>query len=549
MSITMIPKPQLERISVIAVTSTALASGLAAVFTPLIDRLPVRLSGLADTFHPLLIHRALSTFLGFALIYISYQLVQRRLAAWWTALIISVYFVLSGLLPSVSHAAAALAAINVLFLVIARNQFTARTEYRSIRQGFSLLVFSLLFAIIYGIIGFWLLDSRDFGRNFSLEQAAGQTLQEYSLSGDGSLVPHTRYARGFLDSLDFMGVLGVGFGLYSLFRPLSYSLRILPHERELMAGLLERYGDYSEGGLKLWPGDKSYFFTAQHAAGIAYRVNAGVALVAGAPVGSLPSRQRAIESFTRYCRNNSWDPTFVLVPESALELFGQGWRRLKIGEDALVPLEHFKETVAGNKHFRNIRNRFTKAGYRFEVHQPPHAAALVRELRAVNTAWLASGKRQWGFLQGGFDPAYLATGPLYVVRNESGRVMAFANGIQTYVPGQTSIDMMRHQPDAPSNTMDFLLMELLLAAAAEGYRQFSLGIAPLANTVPNPESGPEDRIIQAVMRLNQDFLSIDGLRQFKNKFEPEWESQYILYRGLPPTLAKVGLGLARATRV
>jgi len=545
----MIPKPQLERVAVTAVTFTALASGLAAVFTPLVDRLPLRFSGLVYAFQPLLLHRALSTFLGFALIYISYQLVQRRLAAWWTALIISVYLALSGLPPHINHTVTILAAVNVLFLVIARNQFTARSEYRSMRQGFSLLVFSLLFAIVYGIIGFWLLDARDFGRNFNLEQATVQTLQEYSLSGDGSLVPQTRYAQGFLDSLDFMGVLGVGFGLYSMFRPLSYTLRILPHERELMAGLLEHYGDYSEGGLKLWPGDKSYFFTAQHAAGIAYRVNAGVALAAGAPVGSHAGRQRVIDSFTEYCRNNSWDPTFVLIPEGALELFEQGWRRLKIGEDALVPLKHFKNNVAGNKHFRNIRNRFTKAGYQFEVHRPPHATSLVRELRAINTAWLASGKRQWGFLQGRFDPAYLATGPLYVVRDDTGRAVAFANGIPTYVPGQTSIDMMRHRPNAPSNTMDFLLMGVLLAAEAAEFTQFSLGIAPLANTIPHAEAGPEERIIQAIMRLNQDFLSIDGLRQFKNKFEPEWDSQYILYRGLPPTLAKVGLALARATRV
>ncbi len=544
----MIPKPQLERLSVTAVTFTALVSGLAAVVAPPSNRLPLRIGMLADTFRPILIHRALSLFLGFALIYISYQLAQRRLTAWLATLIISVVLALIGLLPSGNHVVALLAALNVLCLVMSRDQFTARSEYSSMRQGFSLLIFSLLFAIVYGIMGFWLLDQRDFGRNFTLKDAASSTLQEYSLSGNGNLVPHTRYAKGFLDSLDIMGVLGLGFGLYSLFRPLTYTLRTLPHERALIAQLLEAHGDYSEGNLKLWPPDKSYFFTEGHKAGVAYRVNAGVALAIGAPVGSTLQRQKAVEAFANYSRNNSWDPVFVLVPESGLELFGEGWRRLKIGEDAIVELARFKEVVAINKHFRNIRNRFTKGGYQFEVHQPPHAAKLVRELSVVNTAWLASGKRQWGFLQGGFDPAYLATGPLYVVRDASGKVMAFANGIPTYVPSQTSIDMMRRQPDAPSNTMDFLLMGLLLAVEAEGFGQFSLGIAPLANTVPNPESGPEDRIVQAIMRLNQDFLAIDGLRQFKNKFEPNWESQYILYRGLPPSLAKIGLALARATR-
>jgi phosphatidylglycerol lysyltransferase len=544
----MIPKAQLQRAGVTAVAVTTLASGLGALFTPVVNRLPLRLSSLAYQFHPIIIHRALSIFLGFALIYVSYQLAERRLAAWWTALSISLYLATSSVLEHGLPLVTLLAAINVMCLVLTRAQFTARSEISSLRRGILLLALSLLIATVYGVVGFYLLDERDFGREITFNQAVERTFREYTLVGNSDLVPHTRYARGFLDSIDFIGIVGLGFGLYSLFRPLSYSLRILPMERQAIMHLLTRYGDLSEGHLKLWPADKSYFFTPGHAAGIAYRVNAGIALAIGTPIGSPASRRACIDAFTNYCRNNGWDPVFVLISERGLDLFESGWRRFKAGEEAMVSLNQFAAEVATNKHFRNIRNRFTKQGCRFEVHQAPHNSTLLTELNVVSQAWLRSGKKQWGFLQGAFEPAYLQTGPLYVVRNTENQVIAFANGTPCYVPHQATIDLMRQQPDAPSNTMDFLLMEVLLAAKAEGFAEFNLGMAPFTSEAEATNSSPEERIVQLLARLNQSFVSVDGLRQFKNKFEPTWESQYLVYRGLPTALPKIALALSRATQ-
>lgn len=544
----MIKQPILRRFSVTAVSFTAFASGCIAIFTPVVSRLPLRLSSLAYQFHPILVHRALSIFLGFALIYISYQLAQRRVAAWWITLVISAYLTITAgffhspiLLPLV-------AAATIVELLLARSQFTARSEYQSIRQGVVLLVASLVLAVVYGIVGFSLLDERDFSREIGVREAAVRTLQEYTLSGNNDLTPRTRYARGFLDSIDFIGMVSLGFGLYSLFRPLTYTLRTLPQERHAMRRLLEAHGDYSEGNLKLWPADKSYFFLPRQQAGIAYRVNAGVALAVGAPVGEQRQRTHCITAFTGYCRNNSWDPVFVLIPERGLELFDDRWRQLKVGEDAIVPLGRFAKTVCRNKHFRNITNRFRKLGYTFTVEPPPHSGKLVRELAAVTAAWQESGKRQWGFIQGSFEPAYLAEGPLYVVRDAAERVLAFANGVTDYVDGQATVDMMRHLPDAPPNTMDYLLMNVLQAAHEAGHATFNLGLAPLTSST-KAETSPEVRIINAVGRLNPGFISVDGLRQFKNKFEPDWDSQYLVYQGLPTALPKIGIALARATQL
>jgi phosphatidylglycerol lysyltransferase len=545
----MAAQQQFQRFGVQAVTASALLSGLATLFAPLAYRVPLYLSTLETTFRPVLLHRALSLLLGFTLIYISYQLAQRKRTAWWVAFGISAYLVTATTLYRGSPLVIILAGLNLIFLMLSQGQFTARSSYSSLRQGVILMALSLILAMSYGVAGFWLLDRRDFGQDFSIGSSINRTVREYTLVGNSDLQPHTRYARGFLDSLDFIGIIGSGFGLYSLFRPLSYSLRVLPHERATVKQLLKRYGDLSEGHLKLWPADKSYFFTTDHEGAIAYRVDGGVALTAGAPIGSPSARRAVIETFQITCQRNGWEPAFVMVPSAGLKLFGSGWRQLKIGEDAIIHLDHFAGTVAGNKHFRNIRNRFVKQGFQFAEHQPPHSHALLHELETVSNAWRASGKKQWGFLQGGFDPVYLNQGPLYSLRDATGQVIAFANGATDYVPLQATIDLMRHRPEAPNNTMDFLLLEILLVAQTTGKRTFNLGLATLGNSNQQTDATPEERIIQLVARLNQDVAAVDGLRQFKSKFEPEWNSQYILYRGLPTNLLRIGLALARATHL
>ena len=183
------------------------------------------------------------------------------------------------------------------------------------------------------------------------------------------------------------------------------------------------------------------------------------------------------------------------------------------------------------------------------MHEPPHNRVLLQELDNVSNSWMRGGKQQWGFIQGRFDQAYLDEGPLYVVRNEGGAVVAFANGADPYVPGQATIDLMRYTPEAPSNTMDYLLLQTLRHCWEQGNATFNLGLAPLTSSPDSEPASAEERIVQQIAKLNQDFLAVEGLRQFKNKFEPEWNSQYLVYLGLPTNLVRIALALARATKL
>jgi phosphatidylglycerol lysyltransferase len=87
--------------------------------------------------------------------------------------------------------------------------------------------------------------------------------------------------------------------------------------------------------------------------------------------------------------------------------------------------------------------------------------------------------------------------------------------------------LMRHLPSAPNGIMDYLFVELMLWGKQQGYDWFSLGMAPM--------SGLEDRELAPlwhklgtfVFRHGEHFYNFQGLRQYKDKFDPVWESKYL----------------------
>ena len=126
-------------------------------------------------------------------------------------------------------------------------------------------------------------------------------------------------------------------------------------------------------------------------------------------------------------------------------------------------------------------NKITKAGYSFDVLQPPFSTEQMHELKAISDSWLDNRKEK-GFSLGFFDEAYLQRNPIAVVRNAEGEMVSFANIIPSYTNEVGTIDLMRHHKEkAPSGSMDFLFIHLFEYMKTENIHYFNLGMAPLAN--------------------------------------------------------------------
>jgi phosphatidylglycerol lysyltransferase len=493
-------------------------------------------------------NRSLSLFFGFALLYLSFNLLRRKRVAWWLAMLSSAVAALGHGVYGLPWYAVFTSAVMLGLLLLFRNKFTVHSERRSITRALGVVAGSIVLVLAYGTAGFWLLDEQDFGIDFHLSEAFVRTLRAYTLVGNGDLVPRTYQATWFLYSLSLAGLIVGGFAAYSLFRPLAYRLGTLPHERHEAKTILESHGTSSLDFFKLWP-DKSYFFSEHHGTFISYKQAADVAIALGDPVGYEQELETTTRAFVRYCSENGWSVAFHEVLPNLLPMYRRlGLRVLKIGEEAIVDLEHFRSYTAQRKSFRYIRRRFAREGYVLTRHAPPHSRGLLDEVEEVSEEWLSlPGRRERGFTLGSFDRGYLSETPLFVVRDPDGRALAFANEVPSYRKGEATIDLMRYRLEIPNGTMEYLLTELMLTLREEGYRRFDLGLAPLAGVGDRPGATLQERALSQLFERLTRFFSYKGLRFYKAKFEPDWEDRFLVYGVGPLALARVGVALTLVT--
>ncbi|MBK7916965.1 MAG: DUF2156 domain-containing protein [Chloroflexi bacterium] len=91
------------------------------------------------------------------------------------------------------------------------------------------------------------------------------------------------------------------------------------------------------------------------------------------------------------------------------------------------------------------------SGYRADIVPPPLTHTLLHE---VSDEWLVMmpGK-EMRFSLGWFDNDYIGSSAVIVVRDETGRVTAFANLVPEYARREVSIDLMRRRQEVENGRM------------------------------------------------------------------------------------------------
>ncbi|HSX32815.1 MAG TPA: phosphatidylglycerol lysyltransferase domain-containing protein [Candidatus Saccharimonadales bacterium] len=517
------------------------ANGLVLVAATLQDQLQFHMS--RHLLHLTTIAFDVPLVLGITLLYLSVLLGRRKHTAWLVTIGVYAIILLVGILRTLALDEfsfffvlrdVVLPLVLVFGLLLIQDEFTVRSDVRSF--AFSLRFIALVLAVmfVYGTAGFILLDTRDFRQELNLVQAMHYTVDQFNITTTHTLVPYTRRAKIFVDSLSTVSTAAVVYAVLSLFQPIRVRLGDQSGERELAASLLHRYHGSSEDFFKLWPEDKLYFFNVQHTAGVAYTVHGGVALLAGDPFGSATAFPALLRSFDDYCRTNDWLLAAVHTEPKYNDLYRHlGLSLQKIGEEAVVDITHFDHEVRTSKYFRQIRNKFEKQAYICELLKPPHNDAVIARLRTISDEWLKQpGRAERGFLLGYFSAEYMQRCNIMVVRDAAGTIQAFINQVPSFDPKEANFDLLRQSSQALGNANDFLLLSFIEYAAAEGFMRINLGLCPLSGLDARDE---ERSVVDSALRFvyaNGDRLySFSGLHRFKAKYDPVWSSRYIAYRG------------------
>jgi len=296
----------------------------------------------------------------------------------------------------------------------------------------------------------------------------------------------------------------------------------------------------------IYLGDKQLFWAADSQVLIAYAKYSDKAVVLGDPMGEESLISEGIQEFQMFLDLYGYRAAFYEVDEKNLSMYhDNGYYFFKLGEEAIVDLQAFEMAGSNRRSFRNTLKRFEKDGFDFEVVQPPFDDAFLDKLEFISEEWL--GKRnEMGFSIGWFDRAYLQKAPIAIVRNLSrNEIIAFVSLM--YRDPQKDIigiDLMRFKNDVPNSTMDFIFTQLLVHFKESGYNHFSFGLAPLAKVGSAPRSHWTEKIAHFVSKHGKPIYSFEGLRKFKDKFDPDWEPRYLAYpqlMSLPVLLIEISL--------
>lgn len=524
-------RPVLVWISFLA----TLGSGIVDLRSVIVPSLPGRHSLLREFFPLEFLHlsRIVTLLIGFALVISSLNIYKKKRRAFRIVLVLAAASVVFHLAKGLDYEEAFFSLVLVAILLVSRKAFKVQSSIPDWRWSLIGLATAIVVALGYGVLGFYLLDTRHFGINFTFIDSIRHTLAFLSLAGDPSLVPHTRYAGWFLDSLYVITITAIGYSFYAIFRPAVYTFGTLPYERDLAAAVLKRHGRSSLDFFKLSP-DKSFFFSGSNQSFLSYRVGANFALVLADPVGPEEEIADIIRSFAVFCEENDWKLAFHQTQPDFLAIYRElKFKKLKIGDEAVVDLGEFALQGKRMKHLRHYMNQLENLGMKVRFHEPPVDDGTLAQVTEVSDEWLKiPGRRERGFTMGTFVDQYIRSTPLAAAVDARGRVQAFMNIIPSYYPGETTIDLMRHRQDAPDGVMDYLFIKLFERQKEKGFTRFNLGMAPMTGFQEGEESSAEERAVHFFIQRLNFLFSYSGLYQYKKKFATSWEPRYEIYQNV-----------------
>lgn len=279
-------------------------------------------------------------------------------------------------------------------------------------------------------------------------------------------------------------------------------------------------------------GDKRFLWSSDRRAFIMYGVSGSSWIALGDPVGPASYHRELAWQFRELVDRHHGRTVFYEVTGENLSLYVDlGLSLSKLGEDARVPLESFSLQGSQRADLRQADNKAKKFGAVFEVIPRANVAAIVSELRRVSDSWLADKKTaEKCFSLGFFSESYIVNFDCAVVRVKD-KIVGFANLWPAPARAELSVDLMRYDLEAPKGVMDYLFTELMLWGAVNGYRWFSLGMAPLSGLEQRPLAPLWHKLGHLLFTHGESFYNFEGLRNYKQKFNPVWQPRYLACPG------------------
>ncbi len=342
-------------------------------------------------------------------------------------------------------------------------------------------------------------------------------------SGAATFLPH---------ALQLLGLLTAALAASELLRPLRASLAPCPR-LDRAAAIVRSHGEDTLSCFKLRE-DLPRRFSDDGRAFVAYRVDCGVMLLSGDPVGPVDALDDLLADVCAFADEHGLRVACLGATERFSERAGAaGLKRLYIGDEAIVDTATFSLEGRPIRKVRQAVTRLRKADYTVALRRVGDlSVAEIAELEALSARW-RNGQPERGFsmaMDRLVNPE-LDDARVVVATDASGTARGFLHFVPSYGRPALSLGFMRRDRDTPNGLSEYLIVEAIALTRAAGIEELSLNFAAFARYLREPE-GRRQRLIGWLARRGDGQFQIESLYRFNAKFFPRWQPRYLLFDGV-----------------
>ena len=321
-------------------------------------------------------------------------------------------------------------------------------------------------------------------------------------------------------------------------------------DESAIRGLIELWGKNDSLGYFATRRDKSVVFAQSGRAAITYRVEVGVCLASGDPVGDPRAWPQAVDAWLGLCQTYGWAPGVMGASSEGTRVYREaGLNALELGDEAILRTADYKLSGPDMRGVRQAVMRARRAGLTVRIRR--HRDISDDEMADTITradAWRdTQSERGFSMALGRLgDPA---DGDCLLVEaiDRDGHVVAMLSLVPWGTTG-VSLDLMRRSPQSPNGTIELMVSELALNAERLGITRISLNFAMFRSAFEQGAqlgAGPVARLWRGFLLFFSRWWQLETLYRSNMKYQPEWVPRYACYEDAR-LIPRVGVASAMA---
>ncbi|MEO3761708.1 bifunctional lysylphosphatidylglycerol synthetase/lysine--tRNA ligase LysX [Mycobacterium sp. B14F4] len=417
----------------------------------------------------------------------------------------------------------------ILFLVLARAEFWAKVRRGALLKAAATLVAGIA---VGTLIGWGLLEL--FPGSLARQDRFWYALNRVGAFAGADASIFSGHPHVLVNALlGLFGALALMVAAIVLFQSQRAENALTGEDESAIRGLLELYGKNDSLGYFATRRDKAVVFAPNGRAAITYRVEVGVCLASGDPVGDPRAWPAAIDAWLALCQSYGWAPGVMGASSAGAEAYrAAGLNALQLGDEAILHPDDFRLSGADMRAVRQAVTRARRAGasVRIRRHRELGDDEMAETIERADAWRDTDDERGFSMALGRLgDPA--DGDCLLVEAIQNGEVVAMLSLVPWGTSG-VSLDLMRRSPGSPNGTVELMVSELCMQADTIGVTRISLNFAMFRSAFEQGAqlgAGPVARLWRALLVFFSRWWQLETLYRSNMKYQPEWVPRYACY--------------------